>query len=147
MRCSFTRSTHHHKKTHQVLSNVVYNILAAKNVSLASSFAYALNAGYAFMPSVEDLLVESLKKSPVLNVLACHEHESAPVPNGILVQKGIQEFVDKVQQQCWLEAQYSVRCTSLRRTHLPRGDLRLFPCHFLKPFMTGCQLIWKPFPL
>ncbi|GFT31789.1 uncharacterized protein NPIL_657761 [Nephila pilipes] len=61
------------KKTRLVPPNVVYNIVAAENVSFASSFAKALNTGYAFVPPVKKLLVESFKKSPVLNVLACPE--------------------------------------------------------------------------
>ncbi|GFS66756.1 hypothetical protein NPIL_470691, partial [Nephila pilipes] len=80
-----------------------YNILAAENVPLGSSFAKALNMGYAFVPPVKQLLVESFKKSPVLNVCP----EGASIPKGILVRKWIQEFVDKVQQQRCLEAQYS----------------------------------------
>ncbi|GFT77699.1 uncharacterized protein NPIL_628301 [Nephila pilipes] len=83
------------KKTHLVPPNVVYNIVAAENVSLGSSFPKALNTGYAFVPPVKKLLVESFKNSPVLNVLACHE--GSPVNIGFLVRKWIQEFVDKVQ--------------------------------------------------
>ncbi|GFS35462.1 uncharacterized protein NPIL_688381 [Nephila pilipes] len=91
------------KKTHLVPPNVVYNILAAENVPLSSSFAKALNMGYVFVPPVKQLLVESFKKSPVLNVCP----EDASMPKGILVRKRVQAFVDKVQQQRCLEAQYS----------------------------------------
>ncbi|GFU22798.1 hypothetical protein NPIL_590571, partial [Nephila pilipes] len=91
------------KKTHLVPPNVVYNILAAENVPLSSSFAKALNMGYAFVPPVKQLLVESFKKSPVLNVCP----EGASIPKGILVRKWVQAFVDKVQQQRCLEVQYS----------------------------------------
>ncbi|GFT07727.1 hypothetical protein NPIL_352571, partial [Nephila pilipes] len=59
--------------------------------------------GYAFVPPVKQLLVESFKKSPVLNVCP----EGASIPKGILVRKWVQAFVDKVQQQRCLEAQYS----------------------------------------
>ncbi|GFS29873.1 hypothetical protein NPIL_235141 [Nephila pilipes] len=93
------------KKTHLVPANAVYNIIAVENVSLGSSFAKASNTGYAFVPPVNKLLVENFKKSPVLNVLACPV--GAPVPKDVLVQNSIQEFVDKVQQQRCLEAQYS----------------------------------------
>ncbi|GFS92137.1 uncharacterized protein NPIL_171591 [Nephila pilipes] len=91
------------KKTHLVPPNVVYNILAAENVPLSSSFAKALNMGYAFVPPVKQLLGESFKKSPVLNVCP----EGASIPKGILVRKWVQAFVDKVQQQRCLEAQCS----------------------------------------
>ncbi|GFT36351.1 hypothetical protein NPIL_637811, partial [Nephila pilipes] len=56
-----------------------------------------------FVPPVKQLLVESFKKSFVLNVCP----EGASIPKGILVRKWIQAFVDKVQQQRCLEAQYS----------------------------------------
>ncbi|GFT74984.1 hypothetical protein NPIL_34811, partial [Nephila pilipes] len=55
------------------------------------------------VPPVKQLLVESFKKSFVLNVCP----EGASIPKGILVRKWIQAFVDKVQQQRCLEAQYS----------------------------------------
>ncbi|GFU37050.1 uncharacterized protein NPIL_591431 [Nephila pilipes] len=45
------------KKTNLVPPNVVYNIIAAEKVSLGSSFAKALNMGYAFVPPVKKLLV------------------------------------------------------------------------------------------
>ncbi|GFU51072.1 uncharacterized protein NPIL_29241 [Nephila pilipes] len=71
------------KKTQLVPLNVVNNIVAAKFVSLGSSFEKILSAGYAFVPSVKSLLVESFKRPSFLNVLVCHE--GAPVPNGVLV--------------------------------------------------------------
>ncbi|GFT83596.1 uncharacterized protein NPIL_106691 [Nephila pilipes] len=91
------------KKTHLVPPNVVYNILAAENVSLSSSFAKPLNMGYAFVPPVKQLLVESFKKSPVLIIFP----EGASITKGTLVRKWIQAFMDKAQQQRCLEAQYS----------------------------------------
>ncbi|GFT98844.1 uncharacterized protein TNCV_3792571 [Trichonephila clavipes] len=71
--------------------DAVFNILNAELSSCTTSFDTSLNAGFALGENRGNLFVESYKTSPVLQV-----HDSA-VPNSVLVRKGVQDFIQKVQ--------------------------------------------------
>ncbi|GFW07575.1 uncharacterized protein TNCV_3917081 [Trichonephila clavipes] len=92
------------QKSTLVTPDVVFNILNAELLSLASRFATSLNAGVALVEDPGNLFVESYKLSPVLHV------QDSPVPHSVLVTKWVQDFIEKVQDMLRTSLVAPVEC-------------------------------------